>query len=154
MRWFLPLLVALAPSAAVAKTVKSSDAKVPVARVVQRVELVDKPHIQVALIVEDLGGSTDVSPTQKLFFVLYAKGEMYSTDAAFDLGPIFGLKSAKRKSGGVGELELDDGFTGKKKVIVIDARDAIVAMKKVSCEDFECDASKDFAAQIQVADKK
>lgn len=144
----------LVPSVALAKTIESADAQVPVARVVQRIELVDKPHIQVALIVEDLGGSTDVSPTQKLYFVLYAKGEMFSTDASFDLGPIFGVKATKRQSGGLYEVELFDGFTGKKNVIVIDARDAIVALNKVSCDDFECDASKNFKARIEVTPKK
>ncbi|MEQ8276357.1 MAG: hypothetical protein RMA76_25340 [Deltaproteobacteria bacterium] len=151
MRFALALLCLLLPSVASAKTVKSADAKVPVARVVKIVELVDKPHIKVNLVVQDLGGSTDVSPTQRLFFTLYSKGEMFSTDAAFDLGPVFGVKSAKRKSGGVYEVTLDDGFTGKTKTMTVDAREAIVAMKKVSCDDFDCAASKDFAATIEVS---
>ncbi len=152
MRSALVLLCLLVPSVAFAKTVKSSDTKVPVARVVKIVELVDKPHIKVNLVVQDLGGSTDVSPTQRLFFTLYSKGEMFSTDAAFDLGPVFGVRSAKRKSGGIYVFTLDDGFTGKTKTMTVDAREAIVAMKKVSCDDFDCAASKDFSATIEVSD--
>lgn len=146
----LGLLLLLAPSVAAAKTVKSGDAEVRVARVVKLIELVDKPHIKVNLVVQDTGGTTDVSPTQRLYFTLYAKGEMYSTDASFDLGPVFGVKSAKRKSGGVYQVTLHDGLTPKTRTLEIDAREAIVAMKKVRCDDFDCAASKNFSAKIEV----
>ena len=144
-----------AKPAAQGRIIQSSDAQVPVARVVKLVNLVDKPHIQVNVIIEDLGGSTDVSPTQRAYFTLYAKGEMFSTDASFDLGPHFGLLSAKRKSGGVYELTFaPDLTTGGRAPVkrVVDARDAIVAMKAVRCDDFDCDASKNFKATIRVTD--
>ncbi len=131
------------------KMIQSSDAKVPVARVAKIINLVDKPHIQVNLVVEDLGGTTDVSPTRRVFFTLYAKGEMFSTDAAFDLGPHFGLVSAKRVSGGVYEVTFAKMIEPKAPVYRIDATDAIVAMKAVRCEDFDCPASKDFKAKIR-----
>ncbi len=137
-------------------TVASRNKKVPIARVTQLVKLVNKPHIQVNVVVEDLGGSTDVSPTQRAYLTLYAKGEMFSTDAAFDLGPHFGLVSAKRSSGGIYELVFEPDLSmGERQrfTYVVDARKAIVAMKAVRCEDFDCDASKKFAATIEVSKK-
>lgn len=153
MRPLLISLLLLAAPPAWARSVESSDLQVPVARVVEVVKLVDKPHVQVSLVVEDTGGSTDVSPTQRLYFTIYMKGEMFSTDAAFDLGPVFGLRNSRRRSGGIYEVTLAPDYTlapPKAPTWTIDARDAIVAMKKVSCEDFDCEASTDFAATIEV----
>ncbi|MEL6183194.1 MAG: hypothetical protein AAFU79_01125 [Myxococcota bacterium] len=153
MRTLAMFLLLVGATPAWARSVESSKVQVPVARVVEVVKLVDKPHILVSLVVEDTGGSTDVSPTQRLYFTVYMKGEMFSTDAAFDLGPIFGLQKSRRRSGGVYEVTLAPDFTlapPRAPVWTIDARDAIVAMKKVSCEDFDCEASTRFAATIEV----
>ena len=131
-------------------------AMVHAARVVDLVKLVEKPGLQVNILVKDLGGSTDVSPTQELYFTLYAKGEMFSTDATFNLGPIYSFKSAKRKSGGIYEVKIEglDSPNGMPvaKTLVIDAQEAIMDLKEVECEDFDCPASTNFQSKIKVLD--
>lgn len=152
MRALLLTALTLLPATALAKTIHSEDTKVLAARVERVMSLVDKPHIKVNLVIEDTGGSTDYSPSKHLIFTIYMRGEMFSTDAAFDLGMEFGVQSARRVSGGVYELTLAPRTSPAKPVLRIDARDAIVAMKRVRCEDFDCDASKDFAATIEVTE--
>jgi hypothetical protein len=142
---------------AFAAKIESSKNDVNVARVVEIVKLVNKSDIQVNLVVVDNGGSTDMSPTQSLFFNIYSKGEMFSTDASFDLGYIFSLVSAKRVTNGVYEVKymnIDDNsgnFVEMTKII--DASEAIIALKNVTCEDFDCEASTSFKASIEVENK-
>lgn len=128
--------------------------RVNAARVVELVKLVDKSDIKVNLVVHDMGGSTDVSPTQELFFTLYVKGEMFSTDATFPLGAVFAFQSATRLSGGIYEVKVSgvDVETSMPvdKVLKIDAQKAILAIKKVKCEDFDCPASENFESHIDV----
>lgn len=139
------------------ETITSQDAAVSVARVVKVVTLVDKPEIMVNIAVVDQGGSTDVSPTQQLFFNLYSKGEMFSTDATFDLGGIFRLISTKRTAPGIYEVtaEFAGNTTDAGAPIVskrtIDARKALLDLKKVRCYDeFDCEASENFTSTITV----
>lgn len=144
------------PVSAGAEPVTNGDQRVKPARVVALHTLVDKPRIKVRLVVEDTGGSTDVSPTQKLHFTLYAKGEMFSTDASYDLGPMFAFRSAKRLDAGLYEIELDgvDPETAMPKAVrwKIDARRAIVKLKNVRCgDDFDCAASREFEAPVTVS---
>lgn len=140
-----------------AETVKNTKkALVPTARVVKLVELVDKADIKVSVLVEDLGGSTDLSPTQRVHFTLYSKGEMFSTDASFDLGPVFYFKSAKRVSGGIYEIVVSGNLAEgqqEDQVLRVDAINAINAIKSVTCEDFDCDASTNFKSSIEVTRK-
>lgn len=93
------LLFALMAFSAItfAKDIISSDqnAMVHAARVVDVIGLGREGDVQIKAIITDLGGSTDLSPTQKIYFTLYRKGEMFCTDAAFDLGHYFSFISAK-----------------------------------------------------------
>jgi len=138
---------------AFAETVSSTKSnQINVARIDKVVTLVDKAHIKVNVVVEDLGGSTDVGATQNVFFTLYSKGEMFSTDATFNLGPIIALKSAKRISGGIYQVNVIDGEM-KPATLMINAIDAIMKLKSFTCEDFDCEASSNFSASINVAKK-
>ncbi len=133
-----------------AKIENTKESQVNIARVVKLINLVDKSDIQVNVAVEDLGGSTDVSPTQKVFLTLYSKGEMFSTDAAFDLGPVMSVIGAKRIGAGVYAVMIVNADL-KKQTLTIDASKAIVAIKNVKCADeMDCDASTNFSASIIV----
>src|SRR5688572_29092140 len=101
---FIALLLCLSLSS-FAAAVKSTKAVINVARVDKVINLVDKPGIKVNVVVEDTGGSTDVSPTQNIYFTLYVKGEMYDTDATFELGRAYSVSSAKRLEGGIYEIK-------------------------------------------------
>ncbi len=140
-----------------AATIESSKNTVSAARVVEVVKLVNKADIQVNVVVVDNGGSTDVSPTQSLYFNIYSKGEMFSTDASFDLGYIFSLESAKRISGGVYQLEItganEETAMPETQILEIDAQKAILALKAVQCDDFDCEASTNFKSAISVSKK-
>jgi hypothetical protein len=138
-----------------AATVSSTrDNKINVARIAKAITLVDKADIKVNLVVEDLGGSTDVSPTQKIFFTLYSKGEMFSTDATFDLGPVFEVISATRLSGGKYAIKAvvpDEAVMMKTVTLKVDAVNAINKIKSVNCGDeFDCEASSSFATEISI----
>jgi hypothetical protein len=133
-----------------AKIENTKENQVNIARVVKLINLVDKTDIKVNIAVQDLGGSTDVSPTQKVFLTLYSKGEMFSTDAAFDLGSVISVIGAKRVGAGVYNLAIVNADMNKQ-TLTIDASEAIVAIKKVNCGDeFDCDASTNFSASIKV----
>jgi len=130
---------------------------VQIARVVKLVNLVDKEHVMVNVVVQDLGGSTDVSPSQKVFLTLYSKGEMFSTDASFEIGPVWSFKSAKRVSGGVYEIKVE-GFNEDYNIVdityVVDARRALTDMKNVNCGgDFDCEAAESFQSSVVVTKK-
>lgn len=131
---------------------------IEVSRIVEMVKLVSRPEIQVNAVVRDLGGSTDVSPTQELFLTLYAKGEMFSTDATFKLGAIYDFKSARRISPGVYEIYIGgidyETSMPKNMLLIIDAQKAISDMLKVRCVDFDCPASDEFESTIDLTLKK
>ena len=125
-------------------------------RVVQLFPLVRKPDIQVTVTVVDLGGSTDVSPTQEVFFSIYSKGEMFSTDAVFPLGSVFSVSSATRIDGGIYEIEIlgADPVTSAptKQTLRVDAQGAIVRLKAVDCGgEFDCPASENFQDKITLS---
>lgn len=155
---FVALILTLSFKAQ-ATEIKSSNeaAQVNIARVVQLIPLVKKWDINVSVAVKDLGGSTDVSPTQEAYLTLYAKGEMFSTAASFKLGPVFAVNSAQRISGGIYSVEVSvpnqtDG-NPVNKTFLINAQKAINAIKSVRCEDFDCDASKNFVNTISLTVK-
>lgn len=141
-----------------AERIENTENTVNAARVVELIKLVNKPDIQVNFLVEDIGGTTDVSPTQILYFNIYAKGEMFSTDASFFLGPIYSFKSAKRVSGGIYEItvSLPNSETSmpETKTLIVDAQEAIISIKNVKCDDFDCDSSTNFEASIELTVKK
>lgn len=153
----LALMLASLPFIAQAEEIRSADTQVNVGRVVDLVRLTDKSDIQVSVAVVDLGGSTDVSPTQAVYLTIYKKGEMFSTDASFHLGDVIAFAGAKRVSGGIYEVKLagwngEEGF--EEKTYVIDARKAIVELKNVQCGDeFDCDASENFSSKISMIRK-
>lgn len=151
MKTILASLILLSSfSVSAAKVQSTKENLVNIARVVRLIPLVEKSDIKVSIVVEDLGGSTDVSPTQRVFLTLYSKGEMFSTDATFDLGSVISVATAKRVGAGVYELIVLNADMNKQ-VIKINASDAIVKMKKISCDDeMDCDASTNFSAIIDV----
>ena len=138
-----------------AETVKSAEASVSIARVVKVIELVNKPGLQVSVAVKDLGGSTDVSPTQEAYLTLYSKGEMYDVEATFLITNALEVKSAKRVSGGIYEVVVsvyED--TIKDVTYTIDARKAVTDIQAVNCGgDFGCTASNEFKATVEVTAK-
>lgn len=157
----LLLLAALLPQAALAATVRSGKHEVNVGRVAELHRLsASSDDVKVQVVVQDLGGSTDVSPTQTVYFTLYTKGEMFSTNAAFEIANVLTFKSAKRVKKGVYEVTLVDideegRFDFEKgSTYRIDARKAISAMEAVDCGgDFDCGDSENFAAEISVTRK-
>lgn len=150
---FSTLLMAAVQSHA--EIVKSQDVEARVARIVQVIPLVEKGDLQVSITVQDLGGSTDVSPTQTVWLALYVKGEMYSTDATFKIDDVLKLNSAKRISGGIYEVNVltyDEKGLGNR-TIRIDARKAVTEIQAVQCEDFDCAASENFASEVTITKK-
>lgn len=128
-------------------------ALVNVARIVNVINLVNNPNIMVNVSVQDLGGSTDVSPTQKVFLSLYSKGEMFSTDAAFEIADVLSLKSVRRVSGGIYEIQAKEYSDSGMQTVTytINAIKAINEMKSVNCGgEFDCDASNNFASKVSV----
>lgn len=138
-------------------SLNKNEARLSVSRIAEVIKLETTEEIKVNLAVHDLGGSTDVSPTQELFLTLYSKGEMYDTEAAFNLGPVYSFKSARKLSTGLYEIKVSgvDRETSMpvNKTLLIDAQKAIVQMKNVSCEDFDCPASTNFKSVIQLSTK-
>ncbi len=130
--------------------------KINVARIDKVVTLVDKVDMKVNVVVEDLGGSTDVSPTQNAFFTLYSKGEMFSTDATFNLGPIYKLISAKRLEGGVYVIKAiiptSEGMM-QGATLKVNAVKAINALRSLRCMEPDCEASENFSSEITVTTK-
>ena len=153
----LALMLASLPFTAQAEEIRSADTQVNVGRVVDLVRLTDKSDVQVSVVVVDLGGSTDVSPTQAVYLTIYKKGEMFSTDASFLLGHVLSFDGAKRVKGGIYEVKMagwKDGEGVEEATYVIDARKAIVALKGVECgDDFDCDASENFSSTISMVRK-
>jgi hypothetical protein len=152
---------------AASTTVKSSakgDASVTVARVVHLTNLVDKKagesgsltNLLVNVVVVDTGGSTDMSPTKKVYLTMYSKGEMFSTDATFEIADIFEFKSAKRVEAGVYEIvvTVPSDVSGLEEVTyIVDGKKASVDIQAVQCDDFDCDASTNFSSSVYVSTK-
>jgi hypothetical protein len=150
----LVILASFAAFAAQAREVVSdrANAQVNIARVTAVMNLVNKPEIMVNVSIQDLGGSTDVSPTQKVFLNLYAKGEMFSTDASFEIANVLEVVAARRFSGGVYEVKVKEyNDTIETVTYRINAVDAVNAIMAVDCGDeFDCDASTNFASKVSV----
>ena len=135
-----------------AASVASKKTKVEIARVVSVVPLEFSDDIQVSMVLLDRGGSTDVSPTQTIYLTLYAKGEMFSTDATFEIASVLGLKSVRAVSPGVYEIvgSIYDE-TVYDVTYTVNATQALKDMKAVNCgHDFDCAASTNFKSKIDV----
>jgi hypothetical protein len=146
----------LSVNAHAAELVKSEKTQTSIARVVSVTNLSPKESVKATLAVEDLGGSTDMSPTQVIHFNLYQKGEMFSTDASFNLGAIWNFESARKVEPGIYVVAvniLDESSKIVKQTIWIDARKAIKDIKSVTCEDFDCESSNNFQSKISVVRK-
>ncbi len=136
-----------------AKEIKSLKHTIPVARIVQLIDIVDKKTLRVAVAVEDLGFSTELAPNKHAYFTLYTKGDDFYVGASFYLGSVYSVESAKRISGGIYEIKLttttDNIILPEKKTLRINAIKAINDMKSVFCVDgFDCDAARDFQSKI------
>ncbi len=148
------IVVTAVTASASAKTVASADVKVSLVQVTDVFPLVQKPGLQVSVAVEDLGGSTDLSPTMNVYLTLYAKGEMFTTHATFKIASVLSVQSAKRVSGGIYQvvaLTYDEDAEGiQEKTFTIDAIKAVNAIQAVQCEDFDCEASSNFVSEVEV----
>jgi hypothetical protein len=75
-------------------TMNEKDAHIDLAQV-QQVITLKKPNAQSAtrvnLVIQDLGGSTDVSPTMGLYLSFWKDGEMGNVSAVFNLSQVFSL---------------------------------------------------------------
>lgn len=121
-------------------------------------KLVNKPDLKVNVVVEDLGGSTDVSPTEVVYLTIYREGEMFSVDATFKIATVFGLKSAKRVEGGiyqivVTEYDPENEHPIHDVVYRIDAQKAVIDSGKVFCSDFDCPEAENFQSSVTVSRK-
>lgn len=142
-----------------AEEVPSVKEQVSLARVVHVENLAQKNDlVQVLVSTLDNGGSTDMSPTQSIYFSLYQKGEMFSTDVAFLIDHVFSFESARRIADGLyliratGDVD-DSGNIGRVEYR-IDARKAMMEIQQVDCGgEFDCDASSNFASSILVERK-
>lgn len=141
-----------------AYTLKSEDAEISAARVHSVVNLLNKQegngkNLVVNVVVKAYGGSTDVSPTQAVYLTMFAKGEMFSTDAAFKLADVWEFKSAKRVSAGIYEVSatvITDEGTFQDVTFVVDGKKASSEIQNVKCDDFDCDASTNFSTSVEV----
>lgn len=137
-----------------AKTVKSTKNPVSVARVVEIVPLVKNSDMQISAVVQDLGGSTDLSSTQNVFLTMYVKGEMFNVEATFLVSDVIEFKSASATSPTTFEV-VATYYDGSARLFdrtyKIDAAKAIADMKAVDCGgDFDCDAAEKFASTVEV----
>ncbi len=151
----IALTVILPLAAAQAEEIRSAKTQTKVARIAGLHKLSKaSDEVAVNLVVVDLGGSTDVSPTKRLHLTIYRKGEMYSTDASFALMEMLELKGVKRIANGI-YLVIADTMTQEGRIedsarFRIDARKAIAAIAAVRCNDFDCEASENFASTISM----
>lgn len=111
--------------------------------------------LNVNLVVIDLGGTTDVSPTQKMLLTLFDKQEMYTTKANFEIGTVYKVNEVKRIGRGVYQIKASapgqEDLMPVDQIITVNAVKAIDAIKSVSCgEEFDCSASSDFTSNVVV----
>lgn len=147
-------------------TLKNADHTAPIGRIIKvhnvLVQNDPNPRLNVSVVIEDRGGSTDMSPSLRAYLSLYQKGEMFSTDASFDLGGFFQVKSVKRVGAGIYELKAsygdhtrDEGGYVQEGTFRIDASKAVNDMLAVRCpSDMDCSASEDFKSTVTVTKKK
>lgn len=111
--------------------------------------------LNVNLVVVDLGGTTDVSPTQKLVFTLFDKREMTTTQANFEIGTVYKVNEVKRIGRGLYQIKASapgaEDLMPQDQIITVNAVKAIDAIKAVDCgEEFDCEASVSFSSDVTV----
>ncbi len=111
--------------------------------------------LNVNLVVVDLGGSTDVSPTQKMLLTLFDKQEMYSTAVSFEVGTVYKVNQVKRIGRGLYQIKASapgqEDLMPVDQIITVNAVKAIDAIKSVFCGDeFDCAASSEFSSSVSV----
>jgi hypothetical protein len=138
------------------ETIRSSRVTLPVTRVTKLVNMVERDGLTINVAVQDLGGSTDMYPSHRLFLTLYLKGEMFNVDAAFLLGDYYEFLSARRTAPGLYEIRaisLEPSRFGSMPLAIlqVDARQATVDMRAVRCDDeMDCPAATRFQGTITV----
>jgi len=149
-------LLSILSNTCMAKTIKSTrtGTAVEISRIVELVKLIERPDIQINITVRDLGGASEITPTQELFLTLYRKGDKFSTDATFNLGPIYDFKSATKIADGyyeifIGGIDYQTSMP-KNKLLFINAQQAIKEILKVKCEHLICPASDQFKSIITI----
>ncbi len=158
-RLFSITLILGLSSIANAAPVASAKRQVELARVVQ-VTTLESKGTQVFVSVVDHGGSTDMSTTQTVYLNLYRKGEMFSTDASFEIANVLFVRSVKRLQAGLFQViaqgfdENAEGSRVRDLTYTIDARGALKAIAAVNCGDeFDCKASEEFRSSVEVSVK-
>lgn len=126
-------------------------------RVVRLYPLAEKPGLQVSMLLEDLGGSTDASPTQRLYLTLFAKGELCNYDAVYDLGVVYSAGKPERLSAGMYEIAAvipTKEMSGQKDAVYrVDARNATMDIQKIPCREFDADSDAGFSTAITRSEK-
>ena len=155
---FLALVCPMMAGAQEPDRIQSREVSVPVSRITRTQNIVERDGLTINLAVRDLGGSTDLSPTQRLYLTMYLKGEMFNIDATYFLGTFYEFLSITRTAPGLYELR---AITTEGEPILgalpmatlrIDARQATVDMRAVRCEDgMDCPAAEKFASTIFVS---
>lgn len=92
--------------------------------------------LQIRVIVESTGGSTDVSPRKQIYFGIYSENEMSDAIANYSLGYAYEVKSVKRLDGGLYEITGKFSEFNKESKIVINAVKAVNELENLSCEEF------------------
>jgi hypothetical protein len=129
------------------------EAMVHTARIEKVICLADENGINVSMVIVDTGGTTDLTPTKDIFFTLYKRGEMFSTDASFRLGAFFSLQFAEKVQKGIYKFKaksLNKDYREEEAVYIIDATNALKEIRSVTCgeEESGCAASKHFRTRI------
>lgn len=152
-------LIGMAPQASAQPPVlvRSSIADVPISRILRTIPMVQRDGLTVNVAVRDLGGSTDMTPTEQVYLTLYLKGEMFNIDAAFDLGAYQSVESAARLEAGIYEIQVvefvqQQDFAERTTVTLrVDARQTTVDIRAVSCGDeLDCNAARTFRSAVVV----
>lgn len=92
--------------------------------------------LQVKVIVDNLGLSTDISPTKHIILALYSDNEMFKIAGSYAIGFAYKIDSIKRVDGGIYEITGQLNEYGETMTIQINAVDAVNEMKTTSCSDF------------------
>jgi hypothetical protein len=104
--------------------------------------------LQIRVIVESTGGSTDVSPRKQVYFGIYSENEMSDAIANYSLGRAYEVQSVKRLDGGLYEITGKFADFNKVSKIVINAVKAVKELESLSCEEFSvCTLKSDIVVQ-------
>jgi hypothetical protein len=94
-------------------------------------------NLQVKVIVNSTGGTTDVSPQKQIFLGLYSENEMFDLVGTYNIGSAFSVTSISRLDGGIYKITGELLDLKKPMSIIVDAVDAVNELKNMSCGEFE-----------------